>query len=196
MMKFGRIFFPKLSRAGSQRDQYVAIQALILARIEPETCLELVEIYFQSQKDDFDEVKALLARAEAYETLRHFDRCVDCYKSVLAREAEFPNHRTNTSVWLPYLIACENLQSEYDFALDLLNARAGDLALPIDLFRWNASKALILQALERNDEAKYHATSAVEAANIRKSGFRYHQDLGLVGDADRSVVKKMYQLAA
>ncbi len=56
-------FYSKLKRARSQRDQYLAIQALTLADDHPRTSLRLLDEYFVSRKDEFDDVRALLAKA-------------------------------------------------------------------------------------------------------------------------------------
>ncbi len=189
-------FFEKLQRARSQRDQYLVIQALTLARREPDVARRLVDHYFETRTTEYDDMRALLARADSYDASGDLGQAIEAYKAVLAREAEFPNHQSNTYATLPYFIARNRIESEYAFALQLLQSDAYAATFPIDLFRQQASLALIYDAQGQDDQARFFAKLALGTANIRKSGFRYHQDLGLVGKGDDETVKKMYQLSA
>lgn len=36
---------------------------------------------------------------------------------------------------------------------------------------------------------------ALEAAQVKSSGFRYHQDVGLVGEKHQETIKKLIRLA-
>ncbi len=190
------VFFEKLRRARAQRDQYLVIQALTLAPHEPKVSLRLVEHYFQTKTTDFDVVRALLSRAESHVALGDMPKAVESYKAVLDRETERPGNRTNTYVDLPYLIAKRHLRDEYDFALKLLVERSKDLIFPIHHFKWEASWALILADQGLENDARRHARSAIKIGNIRKSGFRYHQDLGLVGKDEHEIIKTLFRLGA
>jgi len=69
-------FFEKLSRARSQRDQYLVIQALSLAETIPQACIDLVNHYFETRKDKYEDVRALLARVKAYEKLENIEETI------------------------------------------------------------------------------------------------------------------------
>lgn len=189
-------FFDKLSRARSQRDQYLAIQASTLAGHKPETALRLIDHYFETRKSDFDDVLALCARAEAYRSQNNITKAVEAYKDVFSREGELPGHRTRTYLDLPYFVACQELSAEYEFALSVLAKGLDIVAFPVDRFLWHASQALILSAQGADAEASQHARKALEAAQVRKSGFRFHQDVGLVGKEHQTIIKKLVRLAA
>lgn len=189
-------FFEKLGRARSQRDQYLAIQALKLAPHDPAITLKLVDHFFEARKEEFHDLTALMARAEAYLFLNELNKSVDSFKAVLEHEKQSPNHSSNTRITLPFLIAQNKIRGEYEFALDLLIENADNFTFPVDKFRWQAACALIFEDQGLVDEARKHARMAIEIANIRKSGFQYHQDLGLVGDGENQVVKSMYRIGA
>lgn len=190
-----KAFFEKLSRTRSQRDQYLTIQAIELAPYQPHAALKLVDHYFETRKRDFDYLRALQARVLAYEALEDFVAVVDTYKEILAREAEFPNQRSRAFTELPYFVATEEVVEEYDFALDVLQNKKDDLTFPIDRFKWHASYALISSRRGDISAARSHAKQAIAAAEAKKAGFRYHQNLGLVSKEHKSVVKELIRLA-
>ena len=167
-------FYSKLKRARTQRDQYLVIQALSLADNHPKVTLRLVSEYFESRKDKFDDVRALLAKANAYFALDDLDNCISAFKEVLGREKEFPQHQTGIYLDYPYLVATRKLEHEYANAIAVLDEHIGRLTFPLDYYKWHASKALI-----NNDGLE--AQKALDAAKVKRSGFRFHQDVGLVG---------------
>lgn len=190
-----KAFFEKLSRARIHRDQYLAIQAIELAPREPKVALKLIDHYFETRKNDFNDARALLARVDAQMALNNEVETVSAYKELLKREAEFPNSTTDAYVDYPFLVATRELEDEYDSALEVLETRKDDLAFPIRRFKWHASCALILSHRGDEYEAKKHAKQAIEAAEARRSRFRYHRDLGLVGKEHKPVVKHLVRMA-
>ena len=84
-------------------------------------------------------------------------------------------------------MATQSIQSEYAFALDVLKQHVERLTFPLDYFMWYSSRALI----EKNSE---FAKKALETAEIEKSGFRFHQNLGLVGKEHEKTIKLLLKL--
>ncbi len=181
-------FFEKLNRARSQRDQYLVIQALSLVGKHPEKTLQLVDYYFETRKDNFDDVRALLARTEALLKLKKIDEALEAYHAVLKREDEFSNHQTCAYIDYPYLVATRKIESEYEKALETLNKHVERLAFPLDSFKWYAAKALI----ENNAD---YAKKALEAGEVKKSGFRFHQNLGLVGKEHAGTIRQLNKIS-
>lgn len=188
-------FFKKLSRSRSGRDQYLVIQALTLTETKPEVTLRLAQLFFETRTDDFHDVQAYLAIADAYKSLGQFEAAIRYYKSVLKREMEFPKHLTNVYVELPYLIATLALDEHYEFALGLLTEGLCEITFPVDEFMFYASNALIASEQGLNESASIHAQTAIKVAGVKKSGFRYHQSIGLVGDQHKSTMKKILRLS-
>lgn len=181
-------FYLKLKRARSQRDQYLVIQALTLSEKHPKISLRLVDEYFESRKDQFDDVRALLARANSFIALSDIERCIATFKEVLERERDFPNHQTGVYLDYPYLVATKKIENEYSDALDVLNEHFDRLTFPLDHYKWHASKALI-----NNDGTE--AQKALEAAKVKTSGFRFHQDVGLVGKEHEKTIKHLCKIS-
>ena len=170
-----RSFNEKLYRA-KRKEQYLRIQACMLAQSHPDVALQLLDRYF-ALKDDFDHAQAYVDRATALLALGRVNEAIESYNAALAREAEFPNMQTTAYLDLPYLIAARGIREKYDDAIQALEkykARlASPIAFPVDRFRWHAAYALITA---ENDAASatVHAQSALEAAALDHSGFRYH----------------------
>jgi len=190
-----REFFAKLSKSRTQRDQYLAIQAMTLADTQPEVALRLVDTYFKTKTTKFDDVRALDARAKANQVLGRVAQSVSAMKEILEAERDHPNFKTNTFTDFPYFVAVNRLSSEYDAALKTLIDREADLAFPINRFKWHAAMSIIHSERDDLTLAKVHAKLAIDAASVVDSGFRYHQDLGLVDERFTDVVAKLTRIA-
>lgn len=59
---------------------------------------------------------------------------------------------------------------------------------PLDYYKWHAAKALI-----NNDGSE--AQKALEVAKVKRSGFRFHQDLGLVGKDHEKTIKQLCKIS-
>jgi tetratricopeptide (TPR) repeat protein len=184
-----RTFNDNLRRT-KRKQQYLRIQASTLAQSHPEVTLRLLDQYFELN-DDFERAQAYVDRARALLELGRLNEAIDSYNAALAREAEFPQLQTQAYVDLPYLIATNGIREKYDRAVQLLEKYEARLAFPVERFRWHAAYALI--AAETNDaaSAKVHAQSALEAAALDHSGFRYHPKTGLVSEAYDDIVRKL-----
>jgi tetratricopeptide (TPR) repeat protein len=193
-----RSFNEKLHRA-KRKEQYLRIQACTLAQSHPDVALQLLDRYF-ALKDDFDHAQAYVDRATALLALGRVNEAIESYNAALAREEEFPNIQTTAYLDLPYLIAARGIREKYDDAIQALEkykARlASPIAFPVDRFCWHAAYALI--TAERNDAASAtaHAQSALEAAALDHSGFRYHPSVGLVSKQYDEVVQKLKKYSA
>jgi len=189
-------FLARLSRARSQRDQYLVIQALTISKTFPAVALRLADLYFETKKDNFEDVRALNAKADAYLALGQTELGVEAMKGILAIERARPNHKTTRYVDYPFLVATKHISSEYRDALAVLDERKSDLMFPLDKFKWHAAKSLIHHALHEPDDSRRHAVLALEAAQAKMSGFRYHQDLGLVGGEHKNTIAALREIYA
>ncbi len=189
-------FFAKLARARTQRDQYLVIQALTISQLVPTVALRLVDLYFGTKKNNFEDVRALSAKADAYLALSQTELAIEAMKSILAVEKARPNYKTTKYVDYPFLVATQHISSEYHEALAVLDERKSDLIFPLDKFKWHAAKSLIHHSLLELDDSRRHAALALKAAKVKMSGFRYHQDLGLVGEGLKDTVASLRQICA
>ncbi|MCU8553686.1 hypothetical protein M2F95_21450, partial [Vibrio vulnificus] len=167
-------FYSKLKRARTQKDQYLIIQALSLSENHPDVTLRLVKEYFETKKNDFEDVRALLAEAAAYKKINQVDKCISTYKEIIEREKASRTFQTQAYLDYPYLVATQKIESEYGEALSVLRERFEQLTFPLDYFKWHATIAII-------NHDGLEAQKALDVAQIKRSGFRFHKSLGLVG---------------
>ncbi|TBW46393.1 hypothetical protein EZI54_23290 [Marinobacter halodurans] len=187
-------FFAKLKRA-RRKEQYLRIQASIISRIRPDVALMLLDQYF-SLEEDFDHAQAYCDMASAFLAQGEVDKAIQSYGKALEREAEFPNLKTDAYILYPLTIVENRLRNLYRSANEILDAHQDRLMFPVDHFRWHAAKAIINADTGEKEIASSHAARAFEAAQIKKSGFRFHQKLGLVGKEYKGVVNELRAIHA
>ncbi|MCQ8885934.1 hypothetical protein NQT63_09610 [Pseudoalteromonas agarivorans] len=187
-------FFDKLKRA-RRKEQYLRIQASTIARTEPDIALSLLEQYFELS-DDFDHAQAYCDKAAAYIAKGEIGNAINSYGKALERESSFPKLKTDAYILYPLLIVENKLTTLYQSASEVLNEHQERLMFPVDHFRWHAAKAIISAESVNNEQAANHASKAFDAAQIKKSGFRFHQNLGLVGKEYKGVVNELRAIHA
>ena len=94
----------------------------------------------------------------------------------------------------PWFIASHRLSNFYEEALRVLDR--ADLAFPVQKFKAGAIRALIAEHHGDTAAAARYAAEAVEAANVRESGFAYHRDFGLVGQEHHAMLAHLRGLTA
>jgi tetratricopeptide (TPR) repeat protein len=182
--------FEEKLRRTRRKEQYLRIQACTLARSHPEVALKLLDRYFELH-DDFDHAQAQVDRATALLTLGRIEEALAAYEAVLAREAVFPNLKTQAHLDLPYAVATRGVREQYRRALEVLSLNESRLKFPVDHFRWHAAHALIAADTDEAEAVRSHAARALEAASLDDSGFRYHPSVVLVTPQYEAVVRKL-----
>jgi len=187
-------YFAKLKRARS-KDQYLRIQANYLASSHPEAALELLEQFF-ALKEPFDYAQAYCDKAQAYIALGSTEEAINAYQCALEQERTGKGVLTEAYISLPMLIAERELKEHYRYGVDLLKNNVERLTFPVDHFRFHAALAIFEMDLGNTEEASKQAGLALDAAQIEKSGFRFHQKLGLVGEKYADIVSKLKKIYA
>ena len=186
-------FDAKLKRA-RRKSTYLRIQACTLAKTHPEIALKLLDRYFELD-DDFDDAQAFVDQATAYVTLNRIEDAVKSYSRALQRETQFPKLKTDAYIHLPFMIATKNLAEHYELATSLLDEHQSRLMFPYDHFRWNCARALISFRTGDALTAKQSAQLAISAAKQDNSRFRYHPNIGLVGDKHSELMGDLERIA-
>ncbi|MBE5074165.1 hypothetical protein IM511_07590 [Erythrobacteraceae bacterium E2-1 Yellow Sea] len=114
-------FFVKLARARSQRDQYIVLQALTLAESHPQVTLRLVDYYFGTRTDDFDDGRARMAASRANFALGGYEKALDDYLEGMADNGENQAIYVASPIQFAFMAARYRSQRHYLPALDALN---------------------------------------------------------------------------
>jgi tetratricopeptide (TPR) repeat protein len=171
--------FRQRLRRARDKSQYLRIQAFHLAESHPQVALSLLDQYF-ALGDHVDKAQAHVDRARAFVELDDVDAAISSYEEALTREREFPGWKTQA--YLDYACLVTNVRATrlYVRAMEVLDAHRERPVFPVDRYRANGARAILLQELARTDEAPFFADLAMAAAREVESGFRYHKHLGLV----------------
>ena len=113
-------FFAKLARARSQRDQYIVLQALTLAESHPEVTLRLVDYYFETRTDNFDDGRARMAASRANFALGGYEKALDDYLEGMADKGENQAMYVGSPIQFAFMAARYRSVRHYLPALDAL----------------------------------------------------------------------------
>jgi tetratricopeptide (TPR) repeat protein len=186
-------FFAKLKRA-QQKNQYLRIQALYLEFSHPEVALDLLDKYFKLDGDFFDSATAFTQRAEILLRKNNIEGAIIAYENALKQEASNENYHTEAAIMLPLLFVEHNLLPYFKKGIEILEANKEYVPVPVNRFRWHAAMAIFKNSLGENNEASKHAKIALDAATEEKSGFWYHQKLGLVSKKYEPIIEKLRKI--
>ena len=186
--------FQQHLRRARDKSQYIRIQASYLADRYPDIALGLLDQFF-ALGEHFDIAQAHVDRARALRALNQVEGALASYESALQREQQHPNLKTQAYLDFACLVADARLERMYARGVEVLDAHHTRPMFPVDRYRASGARALLLHALGHEEEARAAAVIAVAAANEVQSGFRYHQQLGLVKDADDDFGKRVAALA-
>ena len=144
-------FFAKLARARSQRDQYIVIQALTLAEGFPEVALRLVDFYFETRTNDFDDGRARLAASRARFALGGYEQALDDYAGTIGALGEERDLHVGSPIQFAFLAARYRSAKHYLLALDLLEGHEPPPPAALEpSFAYHAAFALILHETGRD----------------------------------------------
>ena len=189
-------FHQKLSKARSQRDQYLGIQARTLVHIHPVIALELADLlldtHFSGSTSNL--LRALETRAEALGELQRTDELCAAYREVFAHLEASPNLGSLAHFNYPMYVARLKISAEYDLALEKCAEAENHLGSPQFSFLKSSARALIYWEQGRRKDARNNADMAVRFGNISRKGFSVSYDAKVVGFNDNSALKRILRI--
>lgn len=186
--------FQQRLRRARDKSQYLRIQASYLAGIHPRVTLGLLDQYF-SLGDHFDIAQAYVGKAQALMALGDLDGAISAYEAALERERLYPSLKTQAYLDFVCLVANRQIKPLYSRALDVLDSHKDRPIFPIDRYRANGARAILLQHFGLTREAREAANLAMAATRETQSGFRYHQKVGIVKHTDDAFGNRVARLA-
>ncbi|MCM2311271.1 MAG: hypothetical protein NDI84_07700 [Steroidobacteraceae bacterium] len=186
------LFEQRLKRS-RKADQHLRIQADALAESYPQVAIALLDRFF-ALPDPFAKVWGYCVRARALCALGRVDDAIDAYEAALREETSHPSVLSDAYIDLAELVVRTSRIELYERAAQVLAMRSDRPAFPVQKFRYNAIRALLCRYFGHHDDARFYARSALEAASVLHSGFRYHAGLGLVGDKYADLLAQLKNL--
>lgn len=174
-------FEKNLSRARTQRPQYLYIQAVSLIDRHPDISLVLLERY-SDEGDEFHMAAALSCRGDAHSRIGNLESAVESYKLAIELETKKRVCRTTAKLKLLQLVAENELSHEYEYIHHIANNSFGDLDFLFanSHYIWNGAVAILMDSENKTEEASRYARAALSAREETRSAFRYHPKVGLV----------------
>lgn len=198
--KDSEAFFARLrrSRTAFHKAQYTRIQAYtLLTNQTPDSyraALELLEMVLREWLNDAQLASVYHHRAECFAGMGDLPRAVESYRQVFLTQPARKRELTMAHLDFGWLTITTPLPDLYDEAMSVLCEFHSDM-FPIDRYRASAIQALILDFKGKTEQARSHASIALEEAEAKHSGFRYHAMLGLVKSPDEKIHQKLQSLA-
>jgi hypothetical protein len=195
-----RAFYSRLARSRSvfHKAQYLRIQAGALSQTGKkrlvQAALGLLERVFTEFPDPPQLAAAHFQAAKCHEELGRLQDAIGQYRLALDAQARFGGIDPGTAVEFPWFIVQHRLTDLYDDALGTLEDASP--AFPVQSFKVAAVRAVVAEHRHDLLAASRHAREAFEAASLTQSEFRYHRDLGLVGNQYRPMLRRLAKLAA
>jgi tetratricopeptide (TPR) repeat protein len=194
-------FETRLARAKvSNRAQYLRLQAGHLEEtgrddlLQP--ALELLHRMITGYPDSIDIAAAHHLRGRCYDRSGETLLAVEAYRAAIDAERKRPNVRTDAALDFALLVTERRLGSLFAEVANVLDSCIDYLGpFPVQRFKFHAARALLQEG--RNPAmANEEAMLALQAAQATHSGFRYHKDLGLVGERHTLLRQRLEHLAA
>ncbi len=182
-------------RRARDKSQYLRIQASYLTESYPEVALRLLDQYF-SLGDHFDTARAYVEKGRAMIAFRDVEGALSSYEAALVQEDLRPSVKTQAYLEFACLVVETPVAPLYRRALEILESHCDRPMFPVDRYRANGARALLLQHFGHIQEARDAANAAMAAARETQSGFPYHQNLGLVKGTEDAFAKRVAELAA
>jgi tetratricopeptide (TPR) repeat protein len=188
------------SRTIYNKAQYLRVQAYYLLEAKLyRPAIELLEHYFREFADK-DGMLALahLFYARAFAGIDKREEAITHFRLAIQRQRVHPGIKTEAPLDFAIFIIrtknnklfLEGLQGLNDFEFSV------KLLLPAQEYTLNGLRAILLNLLDRKEEAKSSAQIALAAAEVRNSGLRFHPGFGVVVDRGSPFHKLLEKLAA
>lgn len=188
-------FFDKLSRARSNKYQYLYIQAAKLADKYPSKSLALFEYYFDGRTDYYFDAAAFAYKAKAHISLNQVDKAIAAFEASLSSLATHGGIDPSADLHYPFFIASHELTQHYSRALEIVTNIKHEPLLLWAKFKYYAALAILShESGALNMSTRQYIDNAIAAYEQQTSGLPYHQKVGVVLFGEYSKIIKRLRL--
>ncbi len=185
----------KRSRTRYDKAQYLRIQAGYLGAIHPSAALELLHMVVEEFPEPGQLAQAHLQIALCRLRLGDPDAALAEFRRALEQESSYPQALTNAFLDFATFAIARERRDLYEEVARVLREREKRLLFPVDHYRFHAALAVVTEAAGDARDAALHARLALATAELKHSGFRYHPAVGLVGEQDEALQRRLTTLA-
>lgn len=189
------------SRGVSNKAQYLRIQAHTLAETHEDALVRVALRLLERLLADFPEPFQLAASyqqaAQCHEHFGELEQAIRYFRLALDAVRRHRGLDAGTALEFPWFIIEHRLIDLYDEAIITLGSvQDAHLVWPVAVFKMAAIRAMVANARGDHQSAAARAREALDAAHLEKSPFRYHRELGLVGEKYRRMIDLLTRMAA
>ncbi len=185
------------------RPQYLIIQAITLTasaeRRDHQVALSLLDRFFAEFPDERGHLaSAWLHRGVLLESMGDIDGAIDCYFKADEHEHAMPHVIVHAPLVALYTVAIHGRRDLYDRALACYDRRVGGDTGGFPILNFNLQTALAFILSDRGDHAGAAecATRALAHASATRSGFSRHPTVGLVGNVDHQIKRRLESITS
>jgi hypothetical protein len=179
-------FFEKLSRARSQRDQYLAIKIGCLTFKHPKESLRLSHIYFDTRKNEFHDLSVFFCNAKAYQYLNNVEEELEMLSRASEIEAK-GSQDTGARIEYAFRVATKKRRQHFDNAKRYLGQIINDQELfPERIFKKHTAASFLNKKSSSKEDYIHSVSIALEASSLTDNGI---PELAGVGVLDKNAHK-------
>jgi hypothetical protein len=162
----------------------------------PEVALSLVDRFLALPDPYLAPADGFEVKAKALERLGRLSEAFAAYESAIEAERLRPTLITTAALDFAELVVLTGATHLYARILCLLEERQSQFAFPVSRFIAHACRAVILKHQGKLALAAAEAALAFEEKRLDKSGFSYHQNIGLVGGREDRLLGLLHDFRA
>jgi len=181
-------FFERLERSRDpfHKSQYLRIQASYIYKKYPSEALFLLQKLEKEFPEESQLASAYLQMAECFIKLEKYDNAIKYFRLSIEYEKEQPSFQTRAFIDFPVFIVSHGMVDFYSEIREILLNSKEKLLFPVDRYYYYASLSIIFEYEKNKEKAKTFAIKAINTSSEKCSGFKYHQNIGLVKE-DRKI---------
>jgi tetratricopeptide (TPR) repeat protein len=186
-------------RNPAMRAQLIRIQAEHLEKAgQIDAAVALLDQVLTQYPDSFDIAQVHHQLATCRERQGRVVDSMHHLRAALAVENAKPNYKTGAWLTFGRIVAEHRLRELYPEFLAILQSRddlAPGIVFPVERYLLSASLAIICESRGERTAAVEHARKAIAAAELTRSGLRYHPTVGLVQEKDTPLYASVARIA-
>ncbi len=195
------LFYKRLNRSRTDynKAQYLKIQAHYLQKAKPpfySEAIDLINYLLEHYPHPSHLASAYMQKAQCLDALGDISRAKDAYLLALIAEETPSGIKTTAPLEFAMFVVRHSLKDLYGKVFDILTQdKIKMLTLfPVGQYKACAALAIIADETGNKHEARKFAQKALDSAQVKDTGLKYHPTVGLVRDRGRKIQKRLEKI--